>query len=495
MESISPGEQGFRTARWNTLVMALIGAVILSYAVYRAAVASFTHDESFTYLQYAHDDGWDLYTMAEPYTNNHVLNSLGMKYASLVFGDSELALRLPNLLLLVVYMVYAGLLFRNSTMWIAIPAFVVLCTSTVMIELFTLARGYGLSFGFMLMAVYHATRVVRSGGRWHIVAFHLAMALAVLANFTMLPVYVSGLATFLLIALLRRKHDTDHRRISWRAVITHVVMLVAMGAFLWAPVHSVLRANTFDFGGQGFYGDTVRTMVHASVPAIPMGAGLLLVLQVIYTLVVVMAGVIVMRRALAGDRDLFQRDSEFAICTILLIMVCAALVAQHLLIGSGYPEARFAIYLLPLFLLVVMFLLRYVNLRWGTRSAAYCSIALGLFSAWSFHRTSSPYRSSEWPYDVQTDEAMSVLRADLSARGGSDTVRIGNSWYLEPALNFYRETWKMIRLAPAHRDGLDPMDDYRYLHIDDPHHADTLGYERIATFEHALTVLYHRKGV
>ena len=90
--------------RASLILNLCLGALLFSYVFTKANMASFTHDESFTYLNYPHQSFIDIISFNDWYTNNHILNSLFIKYSEQLFGNSELALRLPNLLLLLVYM-------------------------------------------------------------------------------------------------------------------------------------------------------------------------------------------------------------------------------------------------------------------------------------------------------------------------------------------------------------------------------------------------------
>jgi hypothetical protein len=77
----------------------LAGALLLIYVAVRAALMSFTHDESLTYTILKGDETW-VFT-----GNHHVLNSILAKGSALLFGYSELALRLPNVLAFAAYFI------------------------------------------------------------------------------------------------------------------------------------------------------------------------------------------------------------------------------------------------------------------------------------------------------------------------------------------------------------------------------------------------------
>ena len=95
------------------IIIILIGLSVLSFIITKSNVASFTHDESVTYNRYVNQSYYNLIFHTDPYTNNHLLNTILIKTSEKLFGSSELALRLPNILLLIVFFIYTFLLFRK----------------------------------------------------------------------------------------------------------------------------------------------------------------------------------------------------------------------------------------------------------------------------------------------------------------------------------------------------------------------------------------------
>ena len=174
-------------------IIALIGISVFYLVAIKAATSSFTHDESFSYLHYVPQSFMDILSFKDSYTNNHILNSLGMKYSEKIIGTSEFSLRLPNLILLIIYGGFCILLLKKSHKIITISFFVLLLTNNPLMDFFGLARGYGLSIGFMIMAIYYLVNASNSGKNKHLILFHLAALLATLSNFTMLNFYVASI--------------------------------------------------------------------------------------------------------------------------------------------------------------------------------------------------------------------------------------------------------------------------------------------------------------
>lgn len=81
----------------NSLTAILLFLVLFTYVILRAYLLSFTHDESVSFSILVGNDA------QRDTANNHVLNTLLMSCSRAIFGSSEWALRLPNILSFVLY--------------------------------------------------------------------------------------------------------------------------------------------------------------------------------------------------------------------------------------------------------------------------------------------------------------------------------------------------------------------------------------------------------
>ncbi|HEX2618049.1 MAG TPA: glycosyltransferase family 39 protein [Flavobacteriales bacterium] len=482
-------QAGAPPVRWVGWAMALIGLCVFSFAVYRAHTASFTHDESYSYDYFPHQPIGDILAHKEAFTNNHLLNTVGMKYAEQWFGTSELALRAPNLLLFAVYLLYAGLLVRRCAPWCALAAFVLLCTCRDVVEVFTLARGYGLSIGFMLMALFHLVRASEQRRTIDLLLFHVAALLATLSNFTLINVYVPGVLAHTLITAFQ---GADRYRML-RTVGVHAAMAFLAGCVLWRPVRRLLQENKLDFGGkQGFFQSTVRSVSDRLLTNMERSDAMVNVVAGLLVLVVLLALAVVLVHAWRKDRAFFTQHIALAQCALVLVLTCLASALQHALFGTDHLEDRFALFLIPLVLLVVVFLMDHLRNARNARAMDIGLIALALASTAVFVQRSGPYTSREWAYDANTKDVMRALVID-HARRGEGAVRIGNVWSLEPSINFYREAWHLDWLSRAHRQGIQSGDDYRYLELKDTAEWDTANYVCVQVFQPTGVVLLRRK--
>ena len=132
----------------------LVSLLLISFDLYKASHASFTCDESFTYLNYVHMSVLQIISYHNPFPNNHILNSLLMKLSESFFGSSELALRLPNILAHILFLVITYKLLSRYCPKNGIFFFILVNANPFMIDFFSLARGYGLALGLMSAGIY-----------------------------------------------------------------------------------------------------------------------------------------------------------------------------------------------------------------------------------------------------------------------------------------------------------------------------------------------------
>lgn len=169
-------------------IIFLIIIVLLIYTVMRAKILSFTHDESLGYYILHGIEHW------HKTANNHLLNTFLIGISKFVFGESEIALRFPNLFAHFLFMVMGCFIFRKvDNPVLVICGFLLLNLNLFMVDFFSLARGYGLSLGFMMASIYFFIEAGQSKyckeqtkyDKQLVFSFFFS-ALAVLSNFTLL---------------------------------------------------------------------------------------------------------------------------------------------------------------------------------------------------------------------------------------------------------------------------------------------------------------------
>ena len=160
-----------------------------------------------------------------------------------LFGDSELALRLPNLLAHALFLyASARIALRATTGVVALAAFLLLNAHPYLLDFFPLARGYGLACGWMMLSLWQASLYLRQDGRR---MRHLAIALAaaVLSAMSHVIMVTYLLAFTLTLALfwLYGQRTAKRTAPSWKEPAL-LVAGVALGLALVLP--NALRSRT-----------------------------------------------------------------------------------------------------------------------------------------------------------------------------------------------------------------------------------------------------------
>ncbi|MDQ3108791.1 MAG: glycosyltransferase family 39 protein [Bacteroidota bacterium] len=466
-----------------------IGILLFTYACIKSATSSFTHDESFSYLVYVHDHFMDILSFANSYTNNHILNTLAMKYSEKLFGSSEIALRLPNLILFLVYMWYCYLLFKKEKTFLVVAAFILLCTNTLLADLFGLARGYGMSCGFMLMSLYHFLQFLDVPAKRHLILFHAASLLAILSSFTLAPFYAASLLVYTIIIFLDHKFISKKKYHFFRSIKVHIIPFLIVTAILYEPVRRLIKFGTLDFGGkEGFYENTITSLINNSFYGIPLSPGMIVCVQVIFTGIIFLSSFIIFRKIKSGDQVFFTKHKALIVSDLLIIFLSIAFILQHTFFGIDYPVGRFSVFFYPLFTIHLFFLLSYFATI-NSKATIYGALALALFSATAFAVKADIHSSAEWKFDSQTKNMLLKLKAQHAGDKSSKKIKIGINWLFQPSIEFYRQTTGLDWLLPIERSAISENDNYYYIFKEDQKLLDTSAYIEIAGFEDIHTVL------
>jgi hypothetical protein len=190
-----------------------ISSFFILYEIFRAVRVGFTEDEASTLLLYLAHDVSAVFNFSA--ANNHLLNSVLAKIFLVGGGSAELVLRLPNLLGYLCFLLFSFLIvnkFKNR--WMAVGGFLLFNLNVYVLDFFSLCRGYGLSLDFLMASLFFYVSFLekrsqnRSTGRREFSLAFLLAAFSVLANITMLNVYLSlAVLTLVLSTVWNRAAD------------------------------------------------------------------------------------------------------------------------------------------------------------------------------------------------------------------------------------------------------------------------------------------------
>lgn len=325
---------------WWALLLFL---ALLIYLLLRAWFVEPLHDEVATYFFYIyHGDFWGANMVVD--ANNHLLNSWLCHAIYRVFGDHFFLFRLPNIVAFCIYFFYAYRLsfqWKNPALrWLSLGALVAV---PFMTEYFANCRGYGISVAGFLAAYYHITRYALRFRTLDGIAALIAFSIALTANASLLTVGLLIAAYFLGIMLIHRK--------------LNAVLLIALGLFgllLVAMANYGLllkKAGALYYGNlNGLWDTTGASIVRYTLflegwPAFALVTVLVVALFAYFCY-------------FCFSKEWKDRlKTPFFLSNYLFFGSLTAIVILALLFHVNYPEDRVGMYLIPLFLLVICYII------------------------------------------------------------------------------------------------------------------------------------------
>jgi hypothetical protein len=439
--------RGIHRLTWMLLILGSVGVLLSS--VYRAATVPFTIDESLSFASFTWDPSWRVKA------NNHLLNTALMHGSSILLGNSEISLRLPNLLAHGAYLLCAlALIKRFRHPVLQLTGFAVLNLNLFLLDFFSLARGYGLALGFQLLSLYLLVRGYeeKPHGDWvkYLASSLAAALLSVLSNFSFLNYYLP----LLLVCVWLLLSDISFRRFSR----SHVALTLGVGfanaavlAFILLKIVRLRHIGQLYIGGQvSFMSDTVESLVRCSLYSNSYS-------QAATKLIAIILTVSFFLLLLLGLRELFvlHKNSVSGVLLFILASATALPILQHRLLHTVYPIERAALYYIPLYGLVLLLalhsLVRSSSHGWQRTVGVTLSVAIAVTLGWHFYRGFNPGASYTWAHDSHNSEVLAIIKRDHEQNSPGRAVNLRTSGLMIPSLTFYRITRHYTWLLPMNR--------------------------------------------
>ncbi len=470
----------------KNILIAFYGILVFILVFYKSYVSSFTHDESYSFLFYRNDAFLDLLSFKSCYTNNHILNSIFIKFINNYVGNEEWMLRFPNVLLFGVYLLYLFKLLKPFKWWIFAGGFVILSTNLLFVDLFSLARGYGLSMGFMVMGIYYGLQFLKCNKLKYLYIFHLAFLLAILSSFTLIIVYVSAFAA-MHILLHYHTYTTTGKLKLIDSIKINAIPLLFNVIVLYEPLRRVLTRSSLGFGGKnGFFQDTVfHLLLHSFNEKTAESYGLI-ISYVIFTLIMI-ALILLLSYHFYKKNSFINENKIFIFFQMTFIFTCTSIILAHLILGVDYPVARFSAFLIPIFLFTLIGGIQYVSFFKNKFIPSSIMTVWVVFTITMFVKKVTLNATMEWRFDMHTKNMLETL----DKKRNNKQVNLGINWLFEPTINFYRITKDYNWLNEVDRDGIDENHNFYYI-FEEGKEELVYPVTEIKTFKETNTILYKK---
>ncbi len=458
-----------KISRFQDVVFFILAAGLIIYTSSRAVLLGLTCDEASTYFSHVPNSIWSCFFSESCWSdaNNHLLNTFLMQLSIGIFGTSELTLRLPNLLGHLVYLIFSIRLVRrySDNFWVRLAGFSLLNLNPFLLEFFSLARGYGLGVGWMMMSIYFLIRWVESGKLKLGIYCYVGAFLAVLSNFIFLNYWASATAVFGFFLLVKYFSQKNERpEISFlKSFGLPIFASLSLFILIKNPIQFLQSKGEFVYGTESL-ADSYIGMIKASLMSQgylnPYTTNIFVLISLCLLGFSMFFGVF---NFLKNRKNTFFKI-HFAGISLMVIMILAMIV-QYYLLDVKYLVGRKSTMLFPFFgmsvYLLLEFLLRGKSKNWTIGFA----ILITAFSVNHFYRTFDLKETVEWDYDAYTKDMILYLDKNILE---NEKIELGVFWIYGPASEFYQMHFSIGKIEKVTRldeEYFDRLGDFNFIYV------------------------------
>jgi hypothetical protein len=384
-----------------------VSAFVFVLIAMRAFFIPFSHDETATFFFYIQTDDYLPYK-AHVYTNNHFLNSVLANLCYHIAGSHRFVLRLPNILsfVLLCFGVFKHFKYLKTVFSKIILVTFFLFTINFL-DFFELCRGYGLSFGFIvlglayLMDYFHAQKIK------DLLIFSVCLQSALAANL-ILVVLFTILLFFVFFFQIRNKLFFKPTNLLIQLFNLAILAFWIKFSFFYK------EQGSLDYGvGDNYWNVTFKTLM-----LFLFGTNALW-LQIVTILGFSSIMVFAVRYYFQSPVSINKLFTPQLFYAKILGAVILAFYVQKKLLGVGLPEDRTGVFFYVLFVLCFAFVIDQIP----QKIATVISVALMLPSLVFFGATYNTHDFSSFYYHTVPKEMYDTLKEE--AQKSNELITIG----------------------------------------------------------------------
>ncbi|MFX0102721.1 MAG: ArnT family glycosyltransferase [Candidatus Hodarchaeota archaeon] len=319
-----------------------------------------------------------------PYANNHPLNTLMIMFFTSFLGISEIILRIPALIGLIIYelSIYkiSNLVFKR---YFSLLSIIILVSNPFLIDYFSLARGYSLALGFLMLGIYYFLTTLES--RNSIVKKNFLclffISISVLALLTFIYALLAILAIMVLLSMKKSFEEIARMgsnanengflskiKVLFKTIFKDVFLPLIPCALLLLSlltkfVLDLIRLERLYYGVDLFlstlssltyysfsWNDSVLNKILDATGTI--SSYLIIILAIFF----VIKNVIIKQK-----RRVYKKDNPLLFTVLLLLFITGIIFFHHVVQPEIlYLEGRTAFFYIPIFNLLIPILIHYL---------------------------------------------------------------------------------------------------------------------------------------
>jgi hypothetical protein len=447
--------------RW--VIPIALGMGILTYLITKSLVMQITCDEAYTVEILAKQPIWDLVSYKSSYTNNHILNTLLVKFLFFIFNSIDHSLaRVPNIAAFILYFYYC---FRFSQRfiadnWLSLMFLSVMCCNPYLLDFFALIRGYGLSIGLMMASIYYAARFllanpsentpprVLNSWRGLMLTSILFSILSVYAQFATLHFYL-GLNLLVVLYLLKNLFKNKDKKVFFQSLGILFSGFLLITCLLYAPITAILKDNQIAYYGKdGFWENTMSSIITGSLYSQGYLSQHTVPVFKILSLVTFFILIAYLAYILSGKSvEKSEKTYPSVFSTILFVCTALSTILQFHLLDNQYVVDRTALFFYPLFALLLPTIPLFLA-RFKKGVGVFLCVFFIAFPLNHIIRAGSLTSYREWWYDTHTFEILDLLKQEYEKTDKKQPLRLNTTWMFHPSFLYHRGKAKMEWLAP-----------------------------------------------
>ena len=459
----------------------LLAISVFLYVLIRAIKLDITYDEAYTISEVVPRSVYHILNFTPCEANNHLLNSLAIKFLFSFLPNTLFVARLPNVFALILFLLFsAKICYRYLSNFTGICSFVILISNPFLLDFFGLARGYGIGIACELASLYFVLRYLANKDRRSLTYSFVFAGLTVLAALSNLYFYLGwvGVYAFYSVFVIKQFNLKN-------SLICFVSSLV-LTSIIWEPIRKLTGTNSLFYGGDtGFYEDTLHSLAsyttYQQVNSNP-SSGYLITFLLVFVLCVL------------GS---FFVKPKTRINQLIILgltgLTALIIIIQHNVTNSLYVIDRTALFFWPLIILSLCFSIELISLKKLTKPLM---VFLAIVFVINFLSKANKYKTVTWYFDSHTSEILGKINS--SAQITKHTQVIDYSWPLESGLAYYLKVNKQLDIVIDKKgyEGLtENFDFYIYLSKE----VDKCGYQpnnqKIKTIDKDTILAFPKEGV
>lgn len=389
-------------------IFLILGTMLFCFLLLRIILVGPTYDEIWTLSTYSKESIFDILQMTKPDANNHLLNSIFIKFFLQLPGNEVVLSRLPTLLAFIPYAYFVNRISTRFESFFGRLVFIFfMLANPFVLDFFTVARGYGLMLAFETGSIFYWFKFRTTSNSLYIFKAMALSFLAVLANFSMFNLVITfHLFLFIDIVYLKKV------KIFLIALIIEAILYLA---FIFPPIVKLIISHSLNYGGRSnWIEDSLVSLLHySSYKLIPI------------SICVILSWAFVLTALLMFMR--FYRNTRLLWLTSILFLLILINTVQHLFFQTPYPLDRTALYYYPIIaLLITTFIEQFSQpLRKFVFTIAISVIGVNALFNFNLHKTIL------WDFDAYS----LIILNKVSQK--NKLVKIDYSWPFQSVVEYY----------------------------------------------------------